>query len=188
MTFLKGDGTNLVRSKTVPGNGRLTLFVDGEDAALADTAVSTTVVSDVPVVSERAMYWAGTSATWFEAHNSFGVTRTGQRWALAEGRVGQASQFETYVLLANPSSSLAQVRATFLPTSGAPIVKTYDVSPTSRFNIWVNAMVPELADEEFGVLIEVLNGVDVAVERALYWTSEGVAFAGGTNATATRLP
>jgi uncharacterized delta-60 repeat protein len=188
VTFLKGDGTSLVRTKVVPANGRFTLFVDGEDPALADTAVSTTVVSDLPIVSERAMYWAGTSATWFEAHNSFGVTRTGQKWALAEGRVGQSPQFETYVLLANPSTSSAQVRATFLRASGASIVKTYNVAPTSRFNIWVNAMVPELADEDFGVLVEVLNGVDVAVERALYWHSGGVDFAGGTNATAVRVP
>ncbi len=39
-----------------------------------------------------------------------------------------------------------------------------------------------------GVLIEVLNGVNVAVERALYWKSGGVAFAGGTNATAVQVP
>ena len=188
VTFLKGDGSSLVRNKVVPANGRFTLFVDGEDPALADTAVSTTVVSDIPVVSERAMYWAGTSATWFEAHNSFGVTRTGQKWALAEGRVGGTQQFETYVLVANPAASAAQVRATFLRTDGTTIVKLYDVPPTSRFNIWVNAMVPELANEHFGVLIEVLNGVDVAVERALYWTAGGVAFAGGTNATAVRVP
>ncbi|HTV02628.1 MAG TPA: hypothetical protein VMF13_18910, partial [Luteitalea sp.] len=133
VTFLKGDGSSLVRNKVVPANGRFTLFVDGEDPALADTAVSTTVVSDIPVVSERAMYWAGTSATWFEAHNSFGVTRTGQKWALAEGRVGAAQQFETYVLVANPAATMAQVRATFLRTNGTTIVKQYDVPATSRF-------------------------------------------------------
>jgi len=38
------------------------------------------------------------------------------------------------------------------------------------------------------VLIEVLNGVSVAVERALYWKSGGVEFAGGTNATAVQVP
>jgi uncharacterized delta-60 repeat protein len=188
VTFLKGDGTSLARSKQVPANGRFTLFVDGEDPALADTAVSTTVISDIPVVSERAMYWAGTSVTWFEAHNSFGVTSTGRKWALAEGRVGGAPEFETYVLIANPSASVAQVRATFLRANGGTIAKTYDVLPTSRFNIWVNAMVPELQHEDFGVLIEVINDVNVAVERALYWKSGGVGFAGGTNATAVRVP
>jgi hypothetical protein len=188
VTFLKGDGTSLVRHKVVQANSRLTLFVDNEDPSLADTAVSTTVVSDLPVVSERAMYWAGPSDTWFEAHNSFGVTAAARKWALAEGRVGQTPQFDTFVLIANHSSTPAQVRATFLREDGSTVVHDYDVKPTSRFNIWVNDMVPELVDENFGVLIEVLNDVDVAVERALYWTSGGVGFAGGTNATAVRVP
>ena len=189
MTFLKGDGTTLVRQKQVPANGRFTMHVDGEDPSLADTAVSTTVVADIPVVSERAMYWAGGANTWFEAHNSFGVTAAATRWALAEGRVGQPQEFETYVLIANPSTSSATVRATFLRTNGQPpVIRTWDVLPTSRFNIWVNAMVPEIQNEDFGVLLEVLNGIDVAVERAMYWKSGGVDFAGGTNATAVRVP
>jgi len=189
VTFLKGDGTTLVRQKQVPANGRFTMHVDDEDPSLADTAVSTTVVSDIPVVSERAMYWPGDSTTWFEAHNSFGVTATSTKWALAEGRVGQTPEFDTYVLIANPSATTANVRATFLRANGQPpVVKTWDVLPTSRFNIWANAMVPELQNEDFGVLIEVLNGVDVAVERALYWKSGGVPFAGGSNATAVRVP
>jgi len=164
------------------------VFVDGEDAALAATAVSTTVTSDVPIISERAMYWAGSFNTWFEAHNSFGVTSTATKWALAEGRVGGPVGFGTFVLVANPAAVAAEIRATFLRTNGTTVVKTYTVQPTSRFNIWVNNDVPELANEEFGVVIEVLNGVNVAVERAMYWRSGGVDFAGGTNATAVRLP
>ena len=53
----------LVRNKVVPANSRLTLYVDGEAPALADAAVSTTVVSDVPVIAERAMYWPGRRPT-----------------------------------------------------------------------------------------------------------------------------
>ena len=188
VTFLLGDGTTVVKHKQVAADSRLTVFVDNEDPLLADTAVSTTVVSDVPVVSERAMYWGGTSATWFEAHNSFGTTHTSRKWALAEGRVGGAQAFETFVLVTNPGTTVAHVRASFLRTNGSTIVRTYDVLPTSRFNIWVNAMVPELQHEEFGVLIEVLNPVEVAVERAMYWTAGGVEFAGGSNATGVRVP
>ena len=65
------------------------------------------------------------------------------------------------MLIANPSASPATVRATFLRANGQPpVVKTWDVLPTSRFNIWVNAMVPELQNEDFGVLVDVLNGVE----------------------------
>ena len=188
MTFLTDAGQSIVRNKVIPANSRRTVFVDGEDAALTATAVSTTVTSDVPIISERAMYWAGAFNRWFEAHNSFGVTSTGTKCALAEGRVDGGVAFNTFVLIANPAAAAAAVRATFLRSNGTTVVKTYTVPPTSRFNVWVNNDVPELANEEFGVVIEVVNGVNVAVERAMYWKSGGVDFAGGTNATAVRIP
>ena len=48
---------------------------------------------------------------------------------LAEGRVGGAFGFQTFVLLANPDVSAATVTATFLRTTGAPVVKTFVVRP-----------------------------------------------------------
>ncbi len=68
------------------------------------------------------------------------------------------------------------------------MVKTYTVGSTSRLNVWVNSQVPELTNETFAALIEVTNGVEIAVERALYWDNAGQTFAVGTNATAVRLP
>jgi hypothetical protein len=60
---------------------------------------------------------------------------------------------------------------TFLREGGAaPVVKTYTVPATSRFNIAVRSMVPEVSNENFGALIESLNSVNIAVERSLYWT------------------
>ena len=102
MTFLTDSGQTVVRSKVVPANGRLTVNIATEDPMLANAAVSTTVTADQPVVAERAMYWPGTPATWAEAHNSFGATTLGTKWGLAEGRVGMAQAFQTYILLANP--------------------------------------------------------------------------------------
>lgn len=188
LTFLRSDGATITKSKTVPANARLTVNVEREDPALANTAVSTTVTSDVPVISERSMFWPGGFTTWTEAHNSFGVTATGTRWGLAEGRVGTEKSFQTYILLANPATTAAQVRITYMRARGAPIVKTYAVDRTSRFNVHVNSMVPELADETFGAVIEVTNSVAIVVERAMYWNARGLVWAGGTNATAVRLP
>ena len=47
---------------------------------------------------------------------------------------------------------------------------------------------PELANETFGAIVEVTNGVGIFVERALYWDAVGEEWAAGTNALATRLP
>jgi hypothetical protein len=134
------------------------------------------------------MYWPGTAATWYEAHNSFGSTSVGTKWGLSEGRVGQARGFETYILLANASQTAADIKATFLRANGTTIVKYYQVQPKTRFNIYANGMVPELVDENFGTLIEVTNGVGIFVERALYWNAVGEYWAAGTNALGTRLP
>jgi hypothetical protein len=135
------------------------------------------------------MYWPGNGLEWSEAHNSFGVTATGTRWGLAEGRVGGPFAFATYILLANPSTTqAATVQVTYLRATGAPIVKTYSVPATSRFNIDVNSRVPELANESFGALIEVTNGVGIVVERSLYNNALGQVWAAGTNALGTRLP
>lgn len=188
-TFLTDTGLTVTRVFPIAGNSRLTVNVEEQDAALASAAVSTTVSSDQPVIAERAMYWAGTALNWFEAHNSFGATGTGLKWGLAEGRVGTDRSFETYLLLANANTTqAASVQITFLRTTGAPVVKTYTVNPTTRLNVYVNGEVPELLNESFGAIIEVTNGVGISVERALYSNSDGIVWAAGTNATAVRLP
>ena len=79
-TYLLPDGTVIVKPYTVAANSRFNIWVDYEDARLADTAVSTTIQSTngVPVIVERAMWWPG-DADWYEAHNSPGATATGTR-------------------------------------------------------------------------------------------------------------
>ena len=187
LTFLTSTGQTVVRNKVVPANGRLTVNVALEDPILSDAAVATTVTANVPVVAERAMYWPGPPTSWAEAHNSFGTATLGTRWGLAEGRVGKASAFQTYILLAKPSATAADVRVTFLRTNGTTVVKSFTVAPTSRFNVDLNG-VPELANEDFGALVEVLNGVGISVERAMYSNALGQFWAAGTNALGTRLP
>jgi hypothetical protein len=179
----------VVRDKTIEPRQRITINPAAEnDARLENGSVSTVVESDVPIVSERSMYWPGDALPFGEGHNSAGMVTTSTHWGLAEGRVGGVQQFVTYILLANPESTAAEVTITFLRESGAaPIVKTYTVPGTSRFNVDL-ATVPELQNESFGARIDVTNGVKIAVERSLYWNANGVFWAGGTNALAAPLP
>ena len=189
LRFLLDSGGTVTKTKTVPANARLTVNVESEDALLANAAMATQVTSTVPIVSERAMYWAQ-YPNWYEAHNAFGVTATGLKWALAEGRVGGATSNETYILLANPGTTAATVTVTYLREGGlAPITQTYPVAATSRFNIYANTVPGLGAGERFGALIE--STVPIAVERAVYGNSSsqpGVTWASGTDATATPLP
>jgi autotransporter-associated beta strand protein len=188
--FLLDTGETITESRSIAGNGRLTINVGAEpDPRLKNAAVSTVVTSDVPIVVERSMYWIGDVVPWTEGSNSFGVVGSGTHWGLAEGRVGTGSHFHTYILLANPQTTAANVTVTYLRENGAaPIVKTYTVQPTSRFNIDVNSVSPDLHDESFGADVQVTNGVPIVVERSMYWDWNGVFWKGGTNATGLRLP
>jgi autotransporter-associated beta strand protein len=189
LRFLLSTGEVIEREKTIEARQRMTINPAAEgDPRLENAAVSTVVQSDVPIVSERSMYWPGDALPFGEGHNSAGVVTTATHWGLAEGRVGGPHQFQTYILLANPQNDAAEVRVTFLRENNTqPIVKTYSVPRTSRFNVDV-ATVQELQNESFGVRIDVTNGVNIAVERSLYWNANGVFWAGGTNALATPLP
>ena len=87
MTFLTDQGQSIVRNYTVAANARLTVNMEEQSPLLANAAASTTIVASQPIIVERAMYWPGNGLQWSEAHNSFGVTATGTKWGLAEGRV-----------------------------------------------------------------------------------------------------
>jgi hypothetical protein len=187
LRFLPDNGAAVTKQHVIPANGRLTVNIEPEDPSLASAAVATAVSAPLPIIVERSQYWPDPAPAWYEAHNSFGVTAAGKKWALAEGRVGGDNGAQTYILLANPGFLDAEVQITFLRETGAPVTKSFTVGPTSRRNVAVGGTdVPEITDERFGALIESTR--DIAVERALYWNVGGVTWAAGSNATASPLP
>jgi hypothetical protein len=189
LKFLLPEGEPLVRLKTLGRQQRYTFNpMDEGLPELRNASFSTVVTSDVPIVSERAMYWNGDDTAFGEGHASSGLTELARNWVLAEGRVGGPNAYTTYVLLANPNASGSSVTVTFLRESGAPVVKTYELAPNSRFNIDVGTMVPELQNESFGTFIQVTAGEPIAVERSMYWNVEGRFWSGGTNAVGTVVP
>ena len=187
LTYLLPTGETIRQAVTLPANSRRTINVETVDERLANAAVSTIVTADIGVVVERAMYWSNVTEGWREAHNSFGVTRPGLRWGVADGRIGGQRGYETYILLANPNPHPAEVQVRFLQP-GVTATRTYVLPPTSRWNIQARSDVPELAEGTFSAEIQVLNYQPVAVEKAMYWDADGVTWAAGTNVTATLLP
>ena len=172
----------------MPANSRKTINVEHDvDPRLAAADVSTSVTSDVGIVVERAMYWPDLSIGWREAHNSFGVTDSALRWGIADGRIGTARDYQTFILLANPNPLPAEVEVRFLKPTFT-VTRTITLPPFSRRTIYANVDVPELGAGVFSADIQVLNFQPIAVEKAMYWTSGGEVFAGGTGVTATRMP
>jgi hypothetical protein len=183
----------ITKNYTVAGNSRFNIWVDLEDPRLADAAVSTRVTSTngVPIIVERAMWWPGpTSDTWQEAHNSPGEVTTGTRWAMAEGEIGGSRNIETYVLIANTSSFDGTAQVTVLFDDGtAPLTRTFPLKANSRANVAPAADFPATVGKRFGILIESIGTTpaQIVVERAMYSDAEGVHWAAGTNALATKL-
>jgi lysophospholipase L1-like esterase len=185
ITFLPTSGPPPAPHElTVKASSRATVRVDTLPG-LADAELSAVVESldDVDIVVERTMSWP--AATRRGAHNSTGVTAPATRWFLAEGSTGF---FNAFVLIANPSATAtARVKVTFLKPGGgtvtyrpSPGVDTFDLPPNTRYNIWVNAEVPELDGQAFSTVVETVGGAGVIVERAMYWNTE-TAFEGGHN-------
>jgi hypothetical protein len=190
-TFLLPSGESIEKTYTVAANSRFNIWVDTADPRLADTAVSSIVSSTngVPIVVERAMWWPGpTAATWAEAHNSSGLTSTGRKWALADGEVGGRRQVETYILIANRGAA-DTARVTLHYEDGSSESKDVPLQAGSRTNVAVRVDFPNSIGRRFGAVIEALGtNAQIVVEKAMYSNANGVTWAAGTNAVATKLP
>lgn len=188
-TYLRPSGPPVEKSYTVAPNSRRTIFVEGEHALLANTAVSTQLVvtNQVPIVAERAMWWPGpTSLTWTESHGALGAVATSPRWSLANGEVGGPLGADSYILIANLSPHAGQARVRLVLDDGTTREKTFNVAPASRRNVNVGADFPTVAGHAFGALVESVGTpvLSLAVERATYWDAGGVHWAAGTSALA----
>lgn len=191
--YLLPGGATVTRTYRVAASSRLTIWVDREDPALADTAVATVLRSTngVGVVAERAMWWPGpTFLTWGEAHSSPGSVSTGARWAIAEGEVGGARNVQTYLTIGNTSAAEGTVRVTLMFEDGTHAERAFGVAANSRFNVDIGAEFPAANNRRFGAVIESLGtpAAELVVERATYSDAVSTRWAAGAAARATLLP
>lgn len=192
--YYTSTGETYLKGYTVLPNSRKTIWVDDEDIpafgrALANVAVAMEVrsIDAVPLVVERTMWWP--DGDWQEAHNVVGAIDRGPRWAIADGEVGGDRAADMFILLANMSNVAGDVLVTVLDEDGKSRAKIFTVNGSTRVNIRVLEEFP-MSGRPFGVLIEALgpDPIPLVVERATYWDANGVTWAAGTSALATRLP
>ncbi len=189
VTYLLPNDVPVVKHYTVAANSRVTINVDGEDPRLVDTPVSTIVESTnaVPVIVERAMWWP--SPNWYEAHLSAGTTTTGTKWALAEGFVNNTpgAGAETYILIANTSNTEGNADVTLFFDDGTSATQRIHLQANSRVSVPVSVVFPSAQGHVgFGTIIQ-SDGPAIVVERAMYSDANGVVWAAGTDALATKL-
>jgi Tol biopolymer transport system component len=187
VTYLLPAGAPFEKTYSVGPQQRLTIYVQDEDPRLENTPVSVIVEStnNQPVVVERAMWFP--KGEWHEAHVSAGATTTGTRWALADGEITIGG--DTYILIANTSTTAGTATVTLLEEGGTPLPITVDLPPSSRVNVSVSAYLPvteENPRRRFGALID-SSGVEIVVERSIYATAGGIIWGAGTSALGTKL-
>lgn len=183
LRYLTPAGEARREVRQVAASSRLTIHLD-ELPGLQDTEVSVALDSTVPIVVERSMYWPGEPRSWYEGHNSTGLTRLGTLWVLAEGEVGGPRRAETYILVANPGRSPVDVTLRALREGGAPLVAWRSLGAGQRLT--VSAAEFGLADgERVGFVVE--SSAPVAVERSMYWSTPQRFWSAGTNETGTLL-
>jgi uncharacterized repeat protein (TIGR01451 family) len=167
--LVSAAGTRVTRTHIVPAHARYTVWVNQEGPEMADQGFGLVVRSSHPIVAERATYI--TDSGRFEAgETSVGAPTTGTDWYFAEGVAGPV--FNTFLLLANPTATAADVQVRYLPESGTEVVTTHTVGPYSRVTIPVSdeaAWDPQMG---FGIHAHVTNGVNIVAERAMWWSTD----------------
>ena len=178
-TFMQPDGTTADRIEEVGANSRFTLNVNDY---MQFEEVSTRVVSDLPVIAERAMYF-NHQGRFCAGHGSTGVTEPAGEWYFAEGYTG--GNFDTYILVQNPQPVPVDVRFTFMLPGGDTVEQVTQSAPFSRMTLHLNG-VPGLEDTEVSTVVESINGDGIVAERSCYFDYNGCD--GGHNAPGVTGP
>ena len=169
--YLLPDGRSpVVRTQIVAPGSRATIWVDRESPALAstDVAAEITSVDGTPIVVERSSYVRQDGSTALRGgDSSAGVTAPATRW-FVDAATGQN---RTRLLLANPGSQAAAVRATYQRADGRSLTRSYTLAPNSRQTVDVASVHPSIANTTLGITVEA--SAPIVVERTMWWGADG---------------
>ncbi len=151
--FMTADGTSLVRRYALPPTTRLTIDVN---ELVPDLDVATMIEADLPVVAERALYFAPTSAPLTSTDTltdtvipstatplvgtiSVGATAGAFSWRFADAPTAGARQL---LLLSNLSRAQARVQIELLLDDGSRPTQTVVMPAESRATVNIHELYP----------------------------------------------
>ncbi len=161
LTYMIEGGENVTREVIVAAKSRFTVVTNYATQVGENAAFSTKLVSDQPVVVERAMYFNN------EGHVVGGVTSPQNTWYLAEGFTGDGT--ETFILIQNPNATASDVTLTYMLQGGGVETRAVSILANSRKTIRVND-VDQLGDG-LAFSTKVTAAQPIIVERAMYWNN-----------------
>jgi len=177
VTYMLQGGGTITKSISVASNARYTIRAADADQVGPGLAFSTRLVSDQPIIVERAMYFNN------EGHAAGGVSAPATTWYLAEGYTGDG--FDTFILVQNPSASTAHITVDYMLQGGGTITKSISVVANARYTI--RAADADQVGPGLAFSTRLTSDQAIIVERAMYW-SKGDGMAGGHDSTGATSP
>jgi subtilisin family serine protease len=162
LRFMHEDGSVVDRNELVPAMGRKSVFVN---MLFTTSGFATQVTADQPIVVERAMYFDNDQG----GHDTVATATPGLTWYLAAG--ASRGGFDTWLLVENPGTAPANVKASFITDNGAVVTQPLFVLPHSRSSLYTDPLVPNAA---YGIRID--SDQPVVAERAVYFDNGRAGF------------
>ncbi len=157
------------RTLLVPALSRANLKLN--DFLTAD-GIATIVTANAPIVVERPEYFGSPNAPDVAGSDVFGRNGAGVAWSFpggdttTQGGFASANRSE-FLLIYNPSGQTVAVDATFYGSDGTLTTKRLYISPTIRYNVDVNRLVPDLTPQH-GITLRSANGVGFVAEQTVF--------------------
>ena len=158
--FTKSSG-NCYEEFAVGAGQRRTVNINAY-TAFGGENVSLKVLSDIPVLAERSMYFNAGGRTG--GHDAFGSKSLGGVWYFAEGATLES--FDTWYLVQNPNAEAAGVTFTLMRDDGHVQDFHYEVAGRSRFTLHADEL-PGFENCSLSAKVE--SSLPVAAERSVYF-------------------
>ncbi|MFH1150431.1 MAG: DUF5719 family protein [Actinomycetota bacterium] len=165
ITFYSTEGTMITKKRTVAPRTRDTVDVKGYVGDYKD--ISTSLVSDVPVIVERPMYFiygADQGKYWTGGESALGNPAPGYEYYVAEGTT--ITDFDTYYTMMNPRTDQdVKVQVQYVFPDGSTQNAEYWIEKHSRITIDVRSATGRASD----VSGSIWAGTPIVVERPMYF-------------------
>ncbi len=178
LRYMLPSGLSAVKVYWIEARCRFTVNVN---STILGSNVSVAAISNEPdIVVERVMYFNCGGRTGGTA--VVGIDQLSTTWYLAEGYTGGG--FDTWLCMMNANlTENVLAKVTYMTTDSTVDGGTYNLIPKSRTTISVDSKLP---NHQVSIMVESLNGIPLAVERAMYFNYGDID--GGHGAKATSSP
>lgn len=158
--YMLGTGEVVEKGYEIAPSSRKTVEVRNDVGY--DQDVSAKVVSDIPIVAERPMYF-DYRAFAKDGHNVMGVSAPAKEWYFAEGCT--LGGYQQWLCIQNPNNIPANISAQYCCNTGEVVTSEKTIPPHSRDTIDVLGMVG--ANQQMSC--SVTSDVPVICERPMYF-------------------